>query len=225
MSPATCYALEIATAREFGELARLRYSALFNDPGFRPTPQMRDAQSLIDEWDPISDVFVARKGDEVIGTFRVLRLAKVVEHHGRTAALEAFGHLGLERALEVFPMASINVLGRLAVAPSARKTSAAVDLLSVSLFAALSRGERLALADCSPPLVPFYARLAGYFRSADDFYHPVYGSKTPIMGALADHEASSGTVLAHVVSGFPDDVGAREFRLQVERAAAVPRSA
>jgi hypothetical protein len=214
MRPATHYAVQLAAPHDFEELARLRYEALTDDPGFRPTPQMRDGQTLTDEWDSISDVFVARNGAEIVGTFRVLRLARFVERYDLNAAFEAFGQLGLVQALEAFPIASINILGRLAVASSARGTPAVLDLLSVSLFEALGRGERLALADCSPPLVSLYARLAGYFRSALDFHHPIYGTKAPIMGALADHQASSGTPLAHVVSQFPDDGPAREFRLR-----------
>jgi hypothetical protein len=139
----------------------------------------------------------------------------------------AFGHLGLERAMATFSLETINVVGRLAVTPQRRGTAVVVSLLAAALTDCLLRGERLSLADCSQPLVPMYARLAGFVRSGPDFHDPVFGTKVPLLGCLADQEAyrRANASIGPVAAGFPDDPQARAFREEVERVCMEPRSA
>jgi hypothetical protein len=215
VSDASFTSVRVATPDELQAIGQFRYVALLGDTGFRPTGRMLALQHLLDEWDPFAEVLLAGTATNIQGTFRILPLARVAEARGRDAVLSAFGHLGLSRALEDFPLETINVVGRLAVAPSLRGTRTVVDLLSAALHGCRSRGERLSLADCSPPLLRLYERLAGFFRSGPDYRDPIYGLKTPMMGTLGDHQASSGAAIGHVARMFADDPAAREFRLRV----------
>jgi hypothetical protein len=207
--------VRIATPHELHAIGRFRYTALLGDVGFRPSDEMRAAEQLLDAWDPLSDVLIAGDGNDIQATFRIVPLVRVEHAYGRAAALRAFGHLGLARALEVFPLETINVVGRLAVAPNLRGTRTIVDVLARAMHMMRERGERLTLADCSPPLLRLYERLAGFFRSGQDYRDPLYGLKTPIMGTIGDHQASALAAIGHVARAFPDDPEAREFRMRV----------
>jgi predicted GNAT family N-acyltransferase len=213
----TSTTVRVATADELNAIGHFRYVSLLGDTGFRPSAAMRSVEQLVDAWDPLSVVLIAGDAHEIHGTFRIVPLSRAVREVGYEATVRAFGHLGLGRALQVFPIEQINIVGRLAVAPSLRGTRTVVDLLAAALHGCRSRGERLSLADCSPPLLRLYERLAGFFRAGDDYRDPIYGLKTPMMGTLGDHQASARAAIGPVARSFADDPEAREFRLRVMR--------
>jgi predicted GNAT family N-acyltransferase len=207
--------VRVASPDELHAIGRFRYISLLGDTGFRPSEEMRALEQLVDAWDPVSEVLIAGDAHDIHGTFRVISLGRAARELGHAAVLRAFGHLGLERALEVFPLDTLTIVGRLAVAPNLRGTRTVVDLLSAALHGCRSRGERLSLADCSPPLLRLYVRLAGFFRSGEDYRDPIYGLKTPMMGTLGDHQASARAAIGHVARAFADDPEARAFRMRV----------
>jgi predicted GNAT family N-acyltransferase len=207
--------VRVARPDELAAIGHFRYVSLLGDTGFRPSDAMRATEQLTDAWDQFSEVLIAGDASEILGTFRIVPLGRVVRALGYEAVLRTFAHLGLGRALSVFSIHEINVVGRLAVAPSMRGTRTVVDLLAAALHGCRSRGERLSIADCSPPLLKLYERLAGFFRSGADYRDAIYGLKTPMMGTLGDHQASARAAIGHVARAFPDDPAAREFRLRV----------
>lgn len=210
--------IEWLSQSELDIVQRFRFSRMLeSDTYFKPSRAMQDLQKIRDTIDEVSDIYMAELRGEIVGTFRTTYLRDVVREYGDSYMLESFKHLRLDRVLEYIDLSEVCFVGRLAVQPKTEySTRVLVRLLGKALDDAISGGMRIALADCSPRLLPLYQWVASFYASGAEFFDPVLGQKLGLIGYLRDHEAyHERCPLKRIALKYSDDSLAKSLRLNM----------
>jgi predicted GNAT family N-acyltransferase len=164
---------------QLSDVYKLRYEIFFDELGaLLPADEIRRGY-LSDPLDHAGYNYGLYDGDSIVGSLRVVDMARVSEPE------EFERKFSLAPVVARFGRESICFAGRLTLAPSCRSGTALARLVLAAYEDGRRRGLRVALSDCSPYLLPLYAKL-GYRRFGEAFTDPIYGLKLPILLLLEE---------------------------------------
>jgi CRP-like cAMP-binding protein/ribosomal protein S18 acetylase RimI-like enzyme len=177
----TDYDVRLAIARADRAAAfELRYRLYVEDQGLFVDVADHERRWLCDPLDEEAAIWVARVGDEVVGTIRLVRGGDGrFDHDTREIFdLETFDGVVDER--------EIAVASRLVVMPEHRDGPLAKLLLTQAVAQAIERELELVVGECEPHLLDTWIRIG--MRPYGLSEHPVNGTRVRVAFVLGDEE-------------------------------------
>lgn len=166
------------TTAEKEAVYRFRYDVYVREMGKVRMAQVDHGRGwLREDSDELATIFVARAGDDVIGTLRSLSGARHIPD-----AFRALPHFSQFAAL---PPEALSFSGRLMVAPGQRGSTALTALVGAAYEYGLNEGVYFDFCVCSPGLVDLYEHL-GFRRFTGNLVDPVVGYQVPLVLAARD---------------------------------------
>jgi hypothetical protein len=160
---------------------RLRYEIFATEMGYGLDGIDHEKRSFSDVFDPVAQIYVAIKNDEVISTARTV--------YSRDCDLQKMLPEDLSQAWQIenflkqFP-ASLAVSTKFAISPHHRGSIAATLITSRMYADMLDQGIDFVFSMCSPYLIDFYSQLG--FRVYSPSFADDVGFTTPIVLVLHD---------------------------------------
>lgn len=168
------------TTQEKEALYAFRYQVYVEEMGKPYANADHERRLLYDELDELSLLLYVTVGAELAGTVRISWGT-----HQRVAA--AYQELFAWHLFGRYPLNTLSVTSRLAVAPRWRRTRVTPLLFQTAYELGAAKGDKFNFIHCAPRVLPIMQRY-GFRQYRSSFYDPNAGEQIPMVIGMADAE-------------------------------------